>query len=199
MCDVIPSVPGTVNITVSKVDNNSRVVVSWSLPNPLNGVVTKYTVKYREHDSQDDITLSTNVSTREIEISELGEYKHVNNMYPRIFCIHIYVRKYVDVEKFGCIQICMYVRIYVCVCTYLCSIDSLLCPIVPGVPYSVVVIAETGGGAGEESERTPFFSKELSMLTVCILCVPCMYQMLFEWYVCDVATQFIWYGVMTCV
>ena len=58
-------------------------------------------------------------------------------------------------------------------------------PIVPGVPYSVVVIAETGGGAGEESERTLFFSKELSMLTVSILCVYCMYQVPFKWYVCN--------------
>ena len=71
----------------------------------------------------------------------------------------------------------MYVRIYVrvCMCMYLCFSDSLLHPIVPGVPYSVVVIAETGGGAGEESERTLFYSKELSMLTGFILCVPCMY------------------------
>ena len=91
MCDVIPSVPGTVDITVSKVDNDSRVIVSWSLPVPLNGVITSYTVKYREHDSQVDITLNTNESTREIELSGLGEYKHMNNiMYLRI-CIHTYV------------------------------------------------------------------------------------------------------------
>ena len=60
---------------------------------------------------------------------------------------------------------------------------SPLHPIVPGVPYSVVVIAETGGGAGEESERTLFFSKELSMLTVSILCVYCIYRMPFKWHV----------------
>ena len=59
----------------------------------------------------------------------------------------------------------------------------LLHLIVPGVPYSVVVIAETeGGGTGEESERALFFSKELSMLTVSILCVHftnvCTYVML---------------------
>ena len=75
--DVIPSVPGQVGVTVNKVDNNNRVVVSWSLPVPLNGVITKYRVKYREHDSQIDITLNTNVSTREIEISDLGECNHM--------------------------------------------------------------------------------------------------------------------------
>ena len=76
MCDVIPSAPGPVDITVSKVDN-VRVIVSWSLPDPLNGVITKYMVKYREHDSQVDNTMNTNESTREIEISGLGEYNHV--------------------------------------------------------------------------------------------------------------------------
>ena len=81
MCDVILSAPGPVDITVNKVDNDSRVNVSWSLPDPLNGVVTKYTVKYREHDSQVDNTLNTNESTRDIEISGLGEYNHVTNMY----------------------------------------------------------------------------------------------------------------------
>ena len=80
----------------------------------------------------------------------------------------------------------------------ICFINSLLHPIVPGVPYSVVVIAETEGGTGEESERKLFYSKELSMLTVSILCVHCMYQMLFRWYVCTHnATQFIGYGIMT--
>ena len=78
MCDVIPSALGPVDITVSKV-NDSRVSVSWSLPNPLNGVVTKYTVKYREYDSQVDNTLNTNESTRDIEISGLGECNHVQS------------------------------------------------------------------------------------------------------------------------
>ena len=94
MCDVIPSVPGPVDVTVSKVDNDSRVIVSWSLPVPLNGVITKYTVKYREHDSQVDNTTDTNESIHEIEISELGKYSHVNNMYLCTYvciCIHTYV------------------------------------------------------------------------------------------------------------
>ena len=86
MCDVIPSAPGPVDITVSKVDNDSRVSVSWSLPDPLNGVITKYMVKYREYDSQDDTTLNTNESTRDIEISGLGEYNHVTNT-----CVRTYV------------------------------------------------------------------------------------------------------------
>ena len=77
MCDVIPSAPGPVVITVSKVDNNVRDIVSWSLPDPLNGVITKYTVKYREYGSQVDNTMNTNESTHEIEISGLGEYSHV--------------------------------------------------------------------------------------------------------------------------
>ena len=33
-----------------------------------------------------------------------------------------------------------------------------------GVPYSVVVLAETGAGRGAESEREIFFSKELGEL-----------------------------------
>ena len=73
MCDVIPSALGPVDIAVSKVDNDSRVIVSWSLPDPLNGVITNYTMEYREYDSQVDSTLNTNESTREIEISGLGE------------------------------------------------------------------------------------------------------------------------------
>ena len=83
---VIPSVPGPVNITVSKVDNDNRVIVSWSLPNPLNGVISQYTVKYRKNDSQIDITLNTNES--KIEISGLDEYKHVNNLY---LCMYLYL------------------------------------------------------------------------------------------------------------
>ena len=34
-------------------------------------------------------------------------------------------------------------------------------PAAAGVPYSVVVLAETGAGRGAESERVIFFSKEL--------------------------------------
>ena len=64
---------------------------------------------------------------------------------------------YVDVNIFTNYQMYTYVN-------QLCFVNSLMHPIVPGVPYSVAEIAETGGGAGEESERTLFFSKELSML-----------------------------------
>ena len=104
MCNVIPSVPGLVDITVSKVDNDVQVSVSWSLPDPLNGVITKYTVKYREHASQNDNTLNTNESTREIEISGLGEYDHVNNTYVCI-CMYTYVPTYL--------------QMYVCRCEYI--------------------------------------------------------------------------------
>ncbi len=37
-------------------------------------------------------------------------------------------------------------------------------PTAAGVPYSVVVHAETGGGRGAESERVTFFSRELGQL-----------------------------------
>ena len=87
---------------------------------------------------------------------------------------------YVDVNIFTNYQMYTYVN-------QLCFVNSLMHPIVPGVPYSVAEIAETGGGAGEESERTLFFSKELSMLL--LFCyyfiVYCMYRILFRWYVCN--------------
>ena len=110
MCDVIPSAPGPVDITVSKVDNDSRVSVSWSLPDPLNGVITKYTVKYREYDSQNDNTLNTNESTREIEISGLGEYNHVNNLY---LCTYICICIYVCIHRYT------YIRAYLRTFTYM--------------------------------------------------------------------------------
>ena len=114
MCDVIPSAPGPVDITVSKDDNNVRVSVSWSLPDPLNGVITKYTVKYREYDSQDDDTQNTNESTREIELSGLGEYNHVNNHVNWYVCTYVYtyIRTYIHIY----VRIFMYV--YISIHTY---------------------------------------------------------------------------------
>ena len=41
-----------------------------------------------------------------------------------------------------------------------------LFPTAAGVPYSVVVHAETGGGRGAESERVTFFSRELGELVL---------------------------------
>jgi netrin-G3 ligand len=97
-------VPGPVDtINVTKLNNN-RVEVSWGAPNPLNGVIIRYLVKYRIHDSQDDTTLQTTDNSQKIEINGLSQ----------------------------------------------------------GVPYSLVVIAETRAGLGEESPRKVFFSRELA-------------------------------------